>query len=284
MIKLISKLAKPEVCRNLFHSFYRLFTIFVPLGIFVSNTPKAVDDATATTALYLLISTVRNYAIAERSLRDLKWKPDNLNIRSHDLTGRTIAILGLGGIGLRLAELVQAFPMRVIYHSRSKVKDAPAYCEYFENVEEMLAQADILSVHVPLRKETVGLVGEKLIRALKPGAIIINTARGKVIDEEAMIKALEDGHVSIGSPFLSYFSQKYSSQQLASVGLDVFPNEPEVNPRLLEFPYVTLLPHMGTENQDTQRKMEVRALANLRDFVLEGKGKDLVVEYTKSNM
>lgn len=234
-------------------------------GIFVSNTPKAVDDATATTALYLLISTVRNYAIAERSLRDLKWKPDNLNIRSHDLTGRTIAILGLGGIGLRLAELVQAFPMRVIYHSRSKVKDAPAYCEYFENVEEMLAQADILSVHVPLRKETVGLVGEKLIRALKPGAIIINTARGKVIDEEAMIKALEDGH-------------------LASVGLDVFPNEPEVNPRLLEFPYVTLLPHMGTENQDTQRKMEVRALANLRDFVLEGKGKDLVVEYTKSNM
>lgn len=85
--------------------------------------------------------------------------------------------------------------MRVIYHSRHKAVNAPTDCEYFENVEEMLAQADVLSVHVPLREDTIHLVGEKWIRALKPGAIIINTARGKVIDEEAMIKALEDGHV-----------------------------------------------------------------------------------------
>ncbi|KAF8653338.1 hypothetical protein AX16_004038 [Volvariella volvacea WC 439] len=229
-------------------------------GIFVSNTPGAVDDATATTALYLLLSTIRQYSISERSLRNLTWKPSGLNKLSHDLTGRTIAILGLGGIGLRLAELVHAFPMRVIYHSRRRAVNAPEWCEYFENVEEMLGQADVLSVHVPLRADTVGLVGEKWIRALKPGAIIINTARGKVIDEEAMIRALEDGH-------------------LASVGLDVFPNEPEVNPRLLEFPHITLLPHMGTENQDTQRKMEVRALTNLRDFLTTGQGKDLIVEY-----
>lgn len=113
------------------------------------------------------------------------------------MSGRTLAILGLGGIGSRLAELVQSFPMRVIYHSRTKVADAPAYCEYFDNVDEMLKQTDVLSVHVPLRQETVGLVGEKMIRTLKPGAIIINTARGKVIDEEALIRALEDGHVSI---------------------------------------------------------------------------------------
>lgn len=161
---------------------------------------------------------------------------------------------------MRLAELVQSFPMRVIYHSRRKVADAPAYCEYFENVDEMLKQTDVLSVHVPLRKETEGLVGEKMIRTLKPGAIIINTARGKVIDEEALIRALEDGHLS-------------------AAGLDVFPNEPEVNPRLLEFPQVTLLPHMGTENQDSQRKMEVRALTNLRDFLKTGQGKDLVIEW-----
>ncbi|KAF5380389.1 hypothetical protein D9615_004711 [Tricholomella constricta] len=229
-------------------------------GIYLSNTPGAVDDATATTALYLLISTLRQYSIAERSLRALKWKPAGLSAKTHDITGRTLAILGLGGIGLRFAELVQAFPMRVIYHSRRKVEDAPSYCEYFENVEEMLAQADVLSLHVPLRAETVGLMGEKWIRALKPGAIIINTARGKVIDEEAMIRALEDGHLS-------------------SVGLDVFPNEPEINPRLLEFPNITLLPHMGTENQDSQRKMEVRALQNLRDYFTVGMGKDLVIEW-----
>jgi lactate dehydrogenase-like 2-hydroxyacid dehydrogenase len=162
----------------------------------VSNTPGAVDDASATTALYLLISTFRNYSISERSLRELKWKPNGLSPRSHDLTGHTLAILGLGGIGMRLADLAHAFPMRIIYHSRNKVADAPEWCEYFENVEEMLGQADVLSVHVPLRPETVHLVGEKWIRALKKGAIIINTARGKVIDEEAMIRALEDGHVS----------------------------------------------------------------------------------------
>jgi len=149
--------------------------------------------------------------------------------------------------------------MRIIYHSRNKVFDAPEWCEYFANVEELLEQADVLSVHVPLRAETVGLVGEKWIRKLKKGSIIINTARGKVIDEEAMIRALEDGH-------------------LASVGLDVYPNEPQVNPRLLDFPNITLLPHMGTETQDSQRKMEVRALTNLKDFLTLGKGKDVVIE------
>jgi len=229
-------------------------------GIYLSNTPGAVDDATATTALYLLISTMRQYSVAERSLRELKWKPKGLNKRSHDVTGKVLGILGLGGIGTRLAVLAHAFPMRVVYHSRHKNPDAPDYCEYFEKVEDMLAITDVLSVHVPLRQETVGLVDEKMIRALKPGAIIINTARGKVIDEDAMIRALEDGH-------------------LAAAGLDVFPNEPEVNPRFLEFPQVTLLPHMGTENQDTQRQMEVRALTNLKDFLTTGMGKDLVIEY-----
>ncbi|KAF8201009.1 hypothetical protein BJ912DRAFT_1019921 [Pholiota molesta] len=169
-------LAKPAVC------------------IYLSNTPGAVDDATATTALYLVIST----------LRHPKHKQE-----THDVTDKTLAILGLGGIGTRLAVLAHAFPMR--------------------NVDEMLAQTDVLSVHVPLRQDT-------MIRALKPGAIIVNTARGKVIDEEAMIKALEDGHLDT-------------------------------------------LPHMGTENQDTQRKMEVRALSNLRDFLITGKGKDLVPEF-----
>ncbi|KAG5342596.1 hypothetical protein C0989_012101 [Termitomyces sp. Mn162] len=229
-------------------------------GIYLSNTPGAVDDATATTALYLLISTLRQFSLSERSLRAGQWKPADLSSKTHDVTGRTLAILGLGGIGLRFAELAHAFPMRIIYHSRHKVQDAPEWCEYFENVDEMLGQADVLSVHVPLRADTVDLVGEKMIRALKPGAIIINTARGKVIDEEAMIRALQDGH-------------------LASVGLDVFPNEPEVNPQLLKFPNITMLPHMGTETQDSQRKMEVRALQNLRDYLITGMGKDLVPEW-----
>lgn len=228
-------------------------------GISVSNTPGAVDDATATTALYLVISCLRNYAWAEQSLRQGTFKSGLDPGRAHDVTGRTLGILGLGGIGLRLAHLVHAFPMRVVYYSRNKSANAPEWCEYIDNLEGLCRESDVLSLHVPLRNETVHLVGEKEIRTMKKGSIIVNTARGKVIDEEAMIRALEDGHLS-------------------SVGLDVYPNEPLVNPRLLEFPQNVLLPHMGTENQDSQRHMEVRALTNLRDFLRDGQGNDLIPE------
>jgi len=228
-------------------------------GISVSNTPGAVDDATATTALYLVISCLRNYAWAEQSLRQGTFKSGLDPGRAHDVTGRTLGILGLGGIGLRLAHLVHAFPMRVVYYSRNKSANAPEWCEYIDSLEGLCRESDVLSLHVPLRNETVHLVGEKEIRTMKKGSIIVNTARGKVIDEEAMIRALEDGHLS-------------------SVGLDVYPNEPLVNPRLLEFPQNVLLPHMGTENQDSQRHMEVRALTNLRDFLRDGQGNDLIPE------
>ncbi|TDL23062.1 2-hydroxyacid dehydrogenase [Rickenella mellea] len=228
-------------------------------GIIVSNTPGAVDDATATTGLYLLISTLRQFSKAERNLRSGSWKSGLAP--AHDPSTKTLAILGLGGIGFRMAEMAHALGMRILYHSRHERRDVPSWCEYFsvEKLDEMFALTDVLSVHIPLKKETEGAVGEKQIRALKKGAIIVNTARGKVIDEHAMIRALEDGHLS-------------------AVGLDVYPNEPEVNPRLLEFPQVTLLPHMGTETEESQRKMEVRALTNLRDYLTTGSGKDIVPE------
>lgn len=163
----------------------------------MSNTPGAVDDATATNALYLLISALRQFSRAERNLRDGKWKAGLKP--AHDPSEKTLAILGLGGIGLRLAELVRPFPMRIVYHSRHPNPSAPSWCEYFpaDRLLEMLSQTDVLSVHVPLRKDTEGIVGEREIRALKRGAVLINTARGKVVDEAAMIRALDDGHVSL---------------------------------------------------------------------------------------
>lgn len=165
------------------------------IGILVSNTPGAVNEATATTALYLVISTLRQFSLAERSLRANTWKTLIDPGRTHDLSARTLGILGLGGIGLHLAHLAHAFPMRIVYYSRSKNENAPGWCEYYAKMEDMLKEADVLSIHVPLRNDTEGLVGEKEIRALKKGSIIVNTARGKVIDENAMIRALEDGHV-----------------------------------------------------------------------------------------
>lgn len=146
-----------------------------------------------------MISAFRHFSIGERGLRATRWKSDISPSQTHDLTGKTLAILGLGGIGFRLAELARAFPMRIIYHSRKKVLGAPDWCEYFgqERLDEFLGLADVLSVHVPLRPDTEGLVGEEMIRKLKKGAILVNTARGKVIDEAALVKALEDEHVSI---------------------------------------------------------------------------------------
>ncbi|QRW25345.1 ubiquitin family protein [Rhizoctonia solani] len=233
-------------------------------GIGVSNTPGAVDDGTATTALYLLISACRQFSIAERNVREGKWKGGLAP--AHDPSALTLGILGMGGIGGHFAKLARAFPMkRILYHSRNPVKDAPEWAEYYPDKEKMLAEIDVLSVHVPLNEKTVHLVDEKAIRAMKKGSIIINTARGKVIDEEALIHAIEDGH-------------------LYAAGLDVYPNEPQVNPKLFTFRNVTLLPHMGTETQESQHGMEVRALGNLKDF-LEGRPvKDTVWELSTSKM
>ncbi|KAG0693957.1 hypothetical protein DFH29DRAFT_368169 [Suillus ampliporus] len=228
-------------------------------GICVSNTPGAVDDATATTAFYLVISCMRHFSFAQRCLRAGDWKYPISSGATHDLTGYTIGILGLGGIGLRLAYLAHAFPMRVLYYSRSRNPEAPEWCEYVDSMDELCARVDVLSVHVPLRADTVNLVGEKQIRAMKRGSILVNTARGKVVDEEALLRALDNGHLS-------------------SVGLDVFYDEPNVNPRLFDFPQNTLLPHVGTRTRDTEKKMEVRALTNLRDFLTSGTGRDLVPE------
>ncbi|CAL1711309.1 unnamed protein product [Somion occarium] len=230
-------------------------------GILVSRVPGAVNDATATTALFLIISTLRQFSKAERDLRDGLWKSRLSPSNAHDVTGRTLAILGLGGIGLRLAELAHTFSMRIVYHNRRKVMDVPDWCEFFEKdrLQEMLGMADVLSVHIPLSKDTERYVDEKMIRALKKGAIIVNTARGGVIDEDAMIRALEDGH-------------------LAGAGLDVFPREPNINPRLLDLPSVTLLPHMGAGTGDTKKKMEIVALKDILDFLTKGRGKNVVPE------
>ncbi|KAK7691725.1 hypothetical protein QCA50_005125 [Cerrena zonata] len=230
-------------------------------GVYVSNTPGAVDEATATTALYLMISALRRFPQAERHARDGQWRVGHDVNTSHDLSGCTIGILGLGGIGMKLAEYAHVFPMRVLYHSRRKVEDAPEWCEYFEKerLEEMLGMADVLSIHIPLTKGNENYVDEKMIRALKKGAIIVNTARGGVMDDEALIGALTDGHLN-------------------GAGLDVFPEEPRINPRLIELPNVAILPHIGTGTYDTLKKMEIVALENIRDFLLTGIGKTVVPE------
>lgn len=154
-----------------------------------------MNEGTATTALYLLLSTLRQFSIAERNLRSLQWKTGL--IPAHDPSAMTLGILGMGGIGTHFATMAQALPVKkIIYHNRSPKKDAPAWAEYVSSLDELLEKSNVLSVHCPLNEHTIGLVGEKQIRKMKKGSIIINTARGKVIDEAALIRAIEDGHVS----------------------------------------------------------------------------------------
>lgn len=164
-------------------------------GIIVSNTPGAVDDGTATTALYLIVSACRQFARAEKSLIAGGWKRGFKP--AHDPSSRVLGILGMGGIGLKTAQLCRGFPMRVVYHSRKPVPNAPEWAEYCPTLEDLLRETDVLSIHVPLNDETEGLIGEKEIRQLKKGSIIVNTARGRVLDEPALIRALKDGHVCI---------------------------------------------------------------------------------------
>jgi glyoxylate reductase len=153
-----------------------------------------------------ILSALRHYSKAERSLRAGTWKQLVRSSDTHDLSTRTVGVLGLGGIGLALAHLVHGFPgeMRVLYHNRRPRTDVPEWCEYVESVEALCARSDVLSILVPLNQETEGIVGERAIRAMKRGSVIVNAARGKVLDQEAMIRALEDGHVRV--PFFLFSS------------------------------------------------------------------------------
>lgn len=171
-------------------------TLFLESGIKISNTPGAVDDGTATTALYLLISAVRQYSIAERQARSGQWKTGLKP--AHDPSALTLGILGLGGIGMTLAKYAHGFPMKAAYYySRNQVIDCPDWIEYCRSMEELFRKSDVISVHVPLKPETTGLIGSKEFMMMKKGAILINTARGKVLDEDALIDALKSGQVRL---------------------------------------------------------------------------------------
>ncbi|RSH92011.1 hypothetical protein EHS25_009382 [Saitozyma podzolica] len=256
--------ALPKTCRWFAHKGAGYDSVAVHAAkardIGVSNTPGAVDEATATTAVFLLIATVRRFSACEAHLRAGGFTPmPAVESSAHDLSGRTIGILGMGGIGRRIVDYIRPFGMTMMYHNRRPSPVAPEDMAYCSDLYELLASVDILMISIPLSAATRGFIGEKEIRHMKKGSIIINTARGPVVDEEAMIRALQDGH-------------------LGSVGLDVFVKEPKVDQRLIDMPNVTLLPHVGTENQDARRKMEVLALTNLRDYIVKGVGPNLVPE------
>lgn len=211
----------------------------------MTNTPGAVDDATSTVAVYLIISAMRQFARAEVACRNLEWKKKLPLAR--DPEQKVLGIVGLGGIGTVTARrMALGWGMKVIYHNRSRSTKEPEdfSVEYKESLNDLLADADVVSLHIPMSAKTKHLFGKAQFDAMKPGSVIVNTARGGLIDEEALLEALETG-------------------KLHGAGLDVYPDEPKINPAFFQHPSVTLLPHMGTETWDSRDKMALMVLDNI---------------------
>lgn len=161
----------------------------------MSHTPQAVDDATATVGAFLAISAMRQFWRAEVNVREGKWKSGLAPAR--DPEGKTLGIIGMGGIGSALARRLLAFDMKVIYYNRRPIQPPPNFpCTYVSSIEELLQQADVVSLNLPLNEKTKGSFGRKEFGMMKEGSVLVNTARGAVIDEEAFIEALESGKVS----------------------------------------------------------------------------------------
>lgn len=208
-------------------------------GIVVTNTPDVLTDATADTALVLMLMAMRRVRESEKLLRDGQftgWKPDVL--LGLDLAGKNLGILGMGRIGKAVARRAEAFGMKIMYHTRSGGKEELRYPHV--SFETLLAESDVLSLHLPLTDTTRHRIGEAELKRMKKTAVVINTARGPIIDEAALAAALHDGTIY-------------------AAGLDVFEREPEVHPGLLTAPNAVLLPHIGSQTIETRSAMAAKA-------------------------
>jgi glyoxylate reductase len=223
-------------------------------GVVVTNTPDVLTEATADLAMALLLAAVRRLPQAERSLREGEFRGwDFWDYLGGDIGGATLGIFGMGRIGQALARRARPFGLRVRYTSRMRLPEAREAELGATRVdwETLLTTSDVLSLHAPLTPETRHVLDAAALRRMKPGSYLINTGRGALIDEAALVEALRGG-------------------ALAGAGLDVYEREPEVHPGLLELPNVVLLPHIGSATPRTREQMAVLAARNVHE-VLSGR-------------
>src|SRR3954447_14783194 len=210
-------------------------------GVVVTNTPGVLDAATADLAFALLLAARRQVVTGDRFVRSGGWSGSwSEGGLAEELSGSTLGIIGLGRIGSAVARRAQGFDLRVLYTRRS---DAGSELGEPRELDELLAESDLVSLHVPLTPETNGLRDARRLGLLRPGAVLVNTARGEIVDEPALIAELVSGRIS--------------------AGLDVFAHEPEVPAELLELPNVVLTPHIGSATRQTREAMTRLAVDNL---------------------
>jgi glyoxylate reductase len=216
-------------------------------GVIATNTPDVLTETTADTAWALLMSAARRVPEGDRLLRArTKWIWGPEMMLGQDIHGKTLGVVGFGRIGQSVARRAQGFGMRVVYfdlYRPSEEVERSLGAEYRE-LDDLLAEADFISIHVALTPETRHLFGPEQFRRMKPTAVIVNTARGPVIDEAALAEALRDG-------------------EIFAAGLDVFEKEPEVNPDLLARPNAVVIPHLGSATVETRDAMGLLAAENL---------------------
>ena len=218
-------------------------------GVVVTHTPGVLNDDVANTAILLLLATDRRLVAYDRYVREGRWEAEGSPPLTRGIRGRLVGIVGLGRIGSTIAEKLEgAFGARIAYHGRSE-KDVPY--RYYADLVEMARAADALIVVTPGGPETEGLVSAEVIDALGPKGTLVNVARGTVIDEAAMVSALEDG-------------------RLGAAGLDVFEKEPSVPDALTRMDNVVLTPHVGSATEETRQAMGDLVCENI-ELMLDGK-------------
>ena len=215
-------------------------------GIVVTNTPGVLDETTADTAFMLLLAAARRLGESERTLRagDWYWWGPKLFV-GVDVWGKKIGIVGMGRIGQAVARRARGFGMEILYHNRSRKEEAEGELDArYLDLGELLETADFVSVHTPLTDETRHLIGAEELEKMKPSAVLVNTSRGPVVDEEALADAL-------------------ANARIFAAGLDVYEREPKVHPKLLELENAVLAPHIGSGSRETRDKMAALAAENI---------------------
>jgi glyoxylate reductase len=232
-------------------------------GIVVTNTPSVFTDDTADMTMALVISVPRRMPEAGRLLLGGAWSGwGPANFLGHSIGGKRLAIVGMGRIGQAVAHRARAFGLDVVYHNRHRLPPAVENmlgARYEPDLDRLIAEADILTLHCPASPATHHLLDARRIAAMKPTACVINTARGEIIDEDALVDALEQ-------------------DRLAGAGLDVYAREPVIDPRLLALPNVILMPHLGSATVEGRDAAGLRLIANIRFFIDGHRPPDQVLE------
>ena len=221
-------------------------------GIAVTNTPEVLSDATAEIGILLILGACRRVSEGIQSAKESNWKWSADYLIGKQLTGTRLGILGMGRIGQKIAKIARSFGMIIHYHNRSKLSDEKELgAVYHKDIKSLFSVSDVLSICCPATKETENMINKETVEYFPKGAIITNVARGDIIEDEALIDAL-------------------NRRKIYAVGLDVYKNEPNLNPGYLKIKTAFILPHLGSATKDTRIAMANLAIDNIDEFFKTG--------------